>query len=388
MSLRNIIVSSRRYFSTTLPDPCNILAIETSCDDSSVCIVSFSPNHRYNHDILYYKTIHQEDLLEKYGGVYPFKAAERHRSTLPLILNSCSHIPIHVIAATRGPGLSSCLAVGWNAAKSLSSWLNIPLFPINHMEGHALVARAFFKELFLPFFALLISGGHTMLVHVDKKNSLDNLNSLLTYSYNIIGNTLDDAIGEAFDKGARMLGLSPTGEALSKFAENGDSTMFSFSLPFKHQSKTRSDFSFSGLKTELSRHIKALTDSNSNLNNLADLAASYQDALIRHVVDRVQFSIIPKYGPFIPLIVSGGVARNIALKKALSKQFQKLLVPPKEYCVDNAFMIAWVCMEKLWNNALNDYDHKSMLQVDIDPLWSLKLDQSCFISPSIDNKIL
>lgn len=374
MYLRNIIASGKRYFSITLPDPCNILAIETSCDDSSVCIVSFSPNHRYNHDILYYKTIHQEDLLVKYGGVYPFKAAERHRATLPLILNSCSHIPINVIAATRGPGLSPCLAVGWNAAKSLSSWLNIPLFPINHMEGHALVARAFTKDFLLPFFALLVSGGHTMLVHVDKKNSIDNPNSLLTYNYNIIGNTLDDAIGEAFDKGARMLGLSPTGEALSKIAENGDPTMFSFSLPFKQQSKTCTNFSFSGLKTELSRHIKASTDSNSNINNIADLAASYQSALIRHVVDRVQCSIIPKYGSSIPLIVSGGVACNTSLKNALIKQFQKLVVPPKEYCVDNAFMIAWVCMEKLWNNVLNDYDHNSMLKVDIDPLWSLKLD--------------
>ncbi len=397
-SMRLQFQYSKREFSNVitsvppkLPDPCNLLAIETSCDDTCVCIVSFSPTERLKpYNVLFEKNIHQGDLLQKFGGVFPFKAAERHRSMLPELLYTCNSIPIHAIAATRGPGLSPCLSVGWNAGKMLSARLNIPLFDVHHMEGHSLVARASNPNLELPYFALLVSGGHTMLVYVENRDSSmatsvysGASSSSLAFNYTLLGETLDNSIGEAFDKGARLLNIDePTGAALSKVAINGDPFAFPFSLPLKGRPTTRADFSFSGLRTELAKHWDGLSISNQAESKRADLAASYQRALVDHIIDRIQIHFKNNPKGKCPLVLSGGVACNDFLRSRLSEwQHQNrdiidsLIVPNRKYCTDNAFMIAWVAMERVWKNlAIDHMDPKSIKQsisLDIAPEWPL-----------------
>lgn len=353
-------LSSRR-----LPDHCNILAIETSCDDTCVSIVSFSPTDRHKpYEVLFDRSLHQPDLLKAYGGVYPFKAAERHRAALPELLGACSHIPIHAIAATRGPGLAPCVAVGWNAAKMLAARLAIPLISVHHMEAHALVARATNPTLTLPFISLLISGGHTMLVRVDNRSTI--LPSDPLCSYKLLGNTLDIAAGEALDKGARLLQLSePTGAALSRLADQSqDINSFRFSLPISQRPSP--DFSFSGLLTELSKYCNSLVPEDPRR---IDLAASYQQAIVQHVTDRVKI-VLPGS---TSLVLSGGVACNTALQRSLSKLLSDnnmdLLVPPPALCTDNAFMIAWAAIERIWCDPINLC--LAPLTLETAPVWPL-----------------
>jgi len=306
-----------------------VLGIETSCDETGVAIYD-SDKHSVI-DETYTQIAHHE----KYGGVVPELASRDHLKRIVPLLKSVlqkANIKLHDIDAisyTAGPGLIGALLVGASFARSLAWSLQIPAIPVHHMEGHLLVPLLETPAPCFPFVALLVSGGHTLLVKVEGIGQ-----------YHIIGDTLDDAVGEAFDKTARLMGLSyPGGAPLSKLAESGDPKKFKFSRPMVN--RPGCDFSFSGLKTQV------LTEYKKNLNPdhqfKANIAASFQLAVVETLVIKCKRAL--QQTQLNQLVVAGGVSANLQLRQVLTKLMDKLhgkvFFPRPEYSTDNGAMIAF-----------------------------------------------
>ncbi len=314
-----------------------ILAIETSCDETAVSVVTNAqdPARRIIHQSLF----SQIDLHKIYGGVVPELAARSHMQHLSYIFKDCLSngniklSDIDAFAATAGPGLIGGLIVGLMSAKSLSLSCNKPFFAINHLEGHALTPRLS-ANIAYPYLLLLISGGHCQFVAVERLGK-----------YKILGRTRDDAAGESFDKVAKLLDLPyPGGPSIEKIAKAGNSSHFLFPEPFK--GKSHADFSFSGLKTSVRREIEnqeLLTDIIK-----ANIAASFQLTVANIMVDRLRAAFNMCEYPRV--VVAGGVAANQVIRahieKVCTQHNRDFYAPPLALCTDNAAMIGWAAMER------------------------------------------
>jgi N6-L-threonylcarbamoyladenine synthase len=305
-----------------------ILAVETSCDDTAAAVVTGDGRVLSN-------VVASQGLLHaRYGGVVPEVAARHHlEATGPAIEDALERAGItleevHVVAATHGPGLIGALLVGFSAAKALAAARRLPLVPVDHLHGHAVASTLEPEPLEVPYLCLVASGGHTFLARVDDPAG-----------YRILGRTLDDAAGEAFDKGARLLGLGyPGGPAIDVAARGGDPEAFAFP---RSEPGDGLDFSFSGLKTALLYRVRELARAELERRR-ADLAASYQRAIVDALVARTLAALARERLPRLAL--GGGVAANSELRERLRAEGERLGaevdVPPPALCTDNAAMIA------------------------------------------------
>jgi len=308
-----------------------ILGIETSCDETGVAICS-------DFKILssYTKT---QSIHQQFGGVVPEIASREHEKYLPRITKkvlkdaNIKFKDIDAIAVTNGPGLMGSLLSGISFAKGISYGLDVPIIPINHLEAHLNSVFIEHEELEPPFINLLVSGGHTQLWLV--KNM---------FEYELLGETLDDACGEAFDKGAKKLNLNyPGGPEIERLATSGDKNLINFPRPMVHDNSF--NFSFSGLKTSLINCV------NKDKYNFDDIAASYQEAIVDTLIAKFekamnQYSV--KSG-----IICGGVAANKRLREKLDNLDKNIIYPSMKYCTDNADMIAYLAEHKFKKNKVD-----------------------------------
>ena len=306
-----------------------ILGVETSCDDTCAAVVAAGGEVRSN-------VVASQGLLHaRYGGVVPEVASRRHLELLDAVVADaletagCTLGDVSRVAVTRGPGLIGALLVGVSAAKALAASRELPLTPVDHLHGHVLASTLGPEPIEPPFLCLVASGGHTFVARVDEPGA-----------YTVLGATLDDAAGEAFDKGARILGLGyPGGPELDRLARQGDAGAFDFprSLPGDGL-----DFSFSGLKTALLYRVRDLGEAAQSLR--ADLAASYQRAIVDALLARVE-QALERDGAG-RLAIGGGVAANSELRARVAEACERrgvaLWVPTMSLCTDNAAMIAGV----------------------------------------------
>jgi N6-L-threonylcarbamoyladenine synthase len=305
-----------------------ILAIETSCDDTCAAVVEPDGRRALSN------VVHTQTEHARYGGVVPEVASRAHLERLDgVVEKSLSDAGVSLkevsrVAVTTRPGLIGALLVGVAAAKGLAYARELPLVPVNHLEGHVAAAYLADPELEPPFVALIASGGHTSLYTVDADRKM-----------HLIGETLDDAAGEALDKGARMLGLGfPGGPAISRAASDGDRDRHDF--PVGLRDRDNLDFSFSGLKTSLLYKLKAM-DREQFQQELPHLAAGYEAAVVEALSRKLLRAADLQDAPAV--VVAGGVAANAYLRRTLEKECAsidtRLIVPPPDLCTDNAAMI-------------------------------------------------
>jgi N6-L-threonylcarbamoyladenine synthase len=296
-----------------------VLGLETSCDETAAALITFEGEIRAN------VVASQAALHARFGGVVPEVASRRHLELLAPVVREAleeadaSLDDVGLVAVTRGPGLIGALLVGLSAGKALAWGRGLPLVPVDHLHGH--VASLYFqpRPLEPPFLCLLATGGHTLLLDVPDHAG-----------YRIVGTTIDDAAGEAFDKGARLLGLGyPGGAALDRLAQEGDPEAFDFPVARVEGL----DFSFSGVKTALLYAVRAL-DPDELQGRRADLAASYQRAIVRALVTRTREAA--ELVGHERIAVVGGVAANSELRASLADA----TLAPLALCTDNAAMIA------------------------------------------------
>jgi len=320
-----------------------VLGIETSCDETAAALVR-AYGDAARGDILANVIHSQFDDHAAYGGVVPEIAARAHVDKLDQVVRAAldeagaGWDDVDAVAATTGPGLIGGLIVGTMTAKAIALARGKPFLAVNHLEGHALTPRLT-DALAFPYLLLLVSGGHTQIVLVRGLGD-----------YARWATTIDDALGEAFDKTAKLLGLGyPGGPAVEKAATAGDPGRFALPRPLKGED--RPDFSFSGLKTALRQQATALGDLDDR--DVADLCASFQKAVTDTLEDRVTRSLV-RYradiaDPSPTLVVAGGVAANRAIRSMLETLCERhgfaFLAPPIELCSDNAAMIAWAGLE-------------------------------------------
>ena len=345
-----------------------ILGIETSCDETGIAIYDDGQGD-LPEGILAHQLYSQIAVHADYGGVVPELASRDHvRKTIPLIkavLKEANLTPqdLDGVAYTAGPGLVGALLVGCSIGRSLAYGWNLPAVPVHHMEGHLLAPMLEDDVPEFPFVALLVSGGHTMLVRVDGIGQ-----------YKLLGESVDDAAGEAFDKTAKLLGLDyPGGPALSKMAESGITGRFK--LPRPMTDRPGLDFSFSGLKTAAGTLVrKECTDLQGNClsesalkQTHADIANAFQQAVVDTLAIKCKRAL--KQENLNRLVIAGGVSANTALRKKLAATTQKLggsvFYPRPEFCTDNGAMIAYAGLQRLKAGTHADLTFKA------NPRWSL-----------------
>jgi N6-L-threonylcarbamoyladenine synthase len=339
-----------------------VLGIETTCDETGAAIVRRHPDGRA--EILANEIASQPDH-EAFGGVVPEVAARAHIAKLePMVRVALKKAKIGIkdldaIAAAAGPGLIGGVLVGLTMAKGMAFAAGKPLIGINHLEAHALTPRLTDQVPF-PYLLLLVSGGHTQLVAVTGVGE-----------YTRIGSTIDDALGEAFDKVAKLLGLGyPGGPALERAAENGN--FLRFDLPRSMTGRVEADFSFSGLKTAV--RLAAERVAPLNKADIADMAASFQATIVDILDDRVRQGLKQfraRFGEPSALVIAGGVAANQAIRRALSRLTAEmglpLSVPAPALCTDNGAMIAWAGLERLAAGKIDPADAVARPRWPLDP---------------------
>ncbi len=332
-----------------------ILAIESSCDDTAAAVLL---NDKVLSNVVARQSIHEE-----YGGVVPELASRAHQQNIVPVVDvalkkaGISIAQLSAIAFTQGPGLMGSLLVGTSFAKSLSLALHIPLIAINHMHAHILAhfidEEGFTKPEF-PFLALTISGGHTQIVQVNG-----------FFDMEIIGETTDDAVGEAFDKSAKILGFPyPGGPLIDQFAREGNPKRFAFTRP-----KVEGlNFSFSGLKTQILYFIQKNVKENPNFieENKADICASIQNIIIEILMEKVKMAVVQT--GITQVAIGGGVSANsgirATLKEAEMKYGWKTFIPKFEYTTDNAAMIGIVGYYKFLEKQFNDASISSNARIE------------------------
>jgi N6-L-threonylcarbamoyladenine synthase len=300
-----------------------ILAIETSCDDTCAAVVEPDGAVRAN-------VISSQGIHDRFGGVVPEVASRHHLELVNAVVDDALARAgarledAELVAVTQGPGLVGALLVGLQTAKALAAARRLPLAPVDHLRGHVAATELRPQAFAPPFLCLLASGGHTMLADVPEPGQID-----------VIGRTLDDAAGEAFDKGARLLGLPyPGGPALERLAAEGDPAAFDFPVA---GGVAGLDFSFAGLKTSLLYRLRDLGEDEATARR-ADLAAAYQHAIVEALARRVEQGL--EATGRNRLAVGGGVAANGPLRERLAGLGVETAIPPPELCTDNAAMIA------------------------------------------------
>jgi len=311
-----------------------ILGIETSCDETSAAVV------KDGREVLSNIVLSQSDIHARYGGVVPEIASRAHTEAIyPICEQALSQAgvglnDINVIVATYAPGLIGALLVGLNFAKALSYKSALPFVPVNHIKGHIAAAYLDYLELEPPFLAFVASGGHTSILNIS--NYLD---------YEVIGATRDDAIGEAFDKAARAMGLPyPGGAEIEKLAAIGNAQAIRMPLARIKTEGGELDFSFSGVKTHVINYINTIKQKNGELSETDkhDIAAAFTENVIQSIITRLKVAI--KMTAHKKLVCAGGVLANSHIRAALSSLCEEmgvaLYIPNKKYCGDNAAMIA------------------------------------------------
>jgi N6-L-threonylcarbamoyladenine synthase len=300
-----------------------ILALETSCDDTCAAVVTGAGE-------VLSSVVSSQGVHDRFGGVVPEIASRHHLELVNAVVDDalrqagCELDDVTLVAVTQGPGLVGALLVGVATAKGLAAARRLPLAPVDHLQGHVAANFLAPEPIEPPFICLIASGGHTLLVRVTDHRG-----------YEVIGHTLDDAAGEAFDKGARLLGLGyPGGPALSKLALAGDPSAFDFPTAARVAGL---DFSFAGLKTALLYAVRDLGEEEAR-RRAADLAASYEHAIVEALVARIERALAAE--PGVRLAIGGGVAANRRLRERAESLGVDVKVPPPELCTDNAAMIA------------------------------------------------
>lgn len=309
-----------------------ILGIESSCDDTSCAVIK--------NGLLLSNITANQSIHEQYGGVIPELASRDHQKNIVPVVDAAlkkaniTLSQLNAVAVTRGPGLSGSLLVGLSFAKSISLALNIPLIEVNHMQGHILAHfledQNTSKQPEFPFLCLTVSGGHTQIVKIT--NHL---------TFELLAETEDDAVGEAFDKAAKILGLPyPGGPLIDNYAKLGDATKYKFPMPHLKNN----NYSFSGVKTSFLYFIQEQTKLNSNFinENLNDICASYQSHLIKYLLKNLL--AVSKETGIKQIAIAGGVSANSGLRNEIEllgkKHHWQTFIPKFEYCTDNAAMIA------------------------------------------------
>ncbi|WP_309608181.1 tRNA (adenosine(37)-N6)-threonylcarbamoyltransferase complex transferase subunit TsaD [Flavobacterium sp.] len=328
-----------------LKAPIYILAIESSCDDTAAAVLS---NNKVLSNIVARQAIH-----EQYGGVVPELASRAHQQNIVPVIDvalknaNINKNQLSAIAFTQGPGLMGSLLVGSSFAKSMAMALNIPLIAVNHMHAHILahfIDEDGFDKPEFPFLALTISGGHTQIVVVKS-----------FFNMEIIGETTDDAVGEAFDKSAKILGFPyPGGPLIDKYAQLGNPKAFKFTKP----KVPNLDFSFSGLKTQILYFIRNNVILNENFieENRNDICASIQNIIIEILMEKLKLAV--KQTGITQIAIGGGVSANSGIRNTLKESEKKLgwktFIPKFEYTTDNAAMIGIVGYHKFLENQFNN----------------------------------
>ncbi len=368
-----------------------ILAIESSCDDTSAAVLL--------NDIVLSNVVANQEIHQKYGGVVPELASRAHQQNIvPVVEQALSQANInkkdlHAIAFTRGPGLMGSLLVGTSFATSMAMALSIPLIAINHMQAHILAHFIAGKEARdkkqevryksqedgnsparqcnnqtntpeFPFICLTISGGHTQIVKVSSY-----------FDFEVLGETLDDAAGEAFDKSAKILGLPyPGGPLIDKYAKGGNPDAYPFPKP---KTKNNLDFSFSGFKTAVMRFVQKNVADNSNFisENLHDICASIQNGIVSILMDKIKKAV--KETGIQQIAIAGGVSANSEIRKQL-EQAQithgwKTYIPPLEYTTDNAAMIGIAGYLKYKENNFSKEHQIATARLKVDEDCSFKI---------------
>ena len=299
-----------------------ILALETSCDDTCAAVVTHGGEVRSS-------VVSSQGIHDRYGGVVPEIASRHHLELVNAVVDdalaraSATLDDVDLVAVTQGPGLVGALLVGVATAKGLAAARRLPLAPVDHLQGHVAANFLAPDPIEPPFLCLIASGGHTLLARVTEHGS-----------YHRLGQTLDDAAGEAFDKGARLLGLGyPGGPALSRLAADGDPAAFAFPTAARVAGL---DFSFAGLKTALLYATRDLGPQETQ-RRAADLAASYEHAIVEALIARVERAL--KAEPGARLAIGGGVAANRRLRERAAGLGVDVKIPAPELCTDNAAMI-------------------------------------------------
>jgi N6-L-threonylcarbamoyladenine synthase len=311
-----------------------VLGIETSCDETSAAVIQDG--------FLKSNVVLSQEIHSEYGGVVPEIASREHEVQLTAIIElaleraSISKLQIDAIAVTYGAGLMGALLVGLNVAKGLAIGLNVPFLGVNHMEGHLYANMIDNPKMDYPFLCMLVSGGHTQIWRVDSFGE-----------YTLFSNTVDDAAGEAFDKGARILGLKyPGGPEIQRVSKGGNSKAYNFPRPRLKRSEF--DFSFSGLKTAILYTCKKMT-ADEILKNQSNIAASYQEAIIDTLLEKLKKVHLKTN--INKVSVAGGVAANSRFREKASELSEKIglniYFPKMELCTDNAAMIAMAGYERL-----------------------------------------
>ncbi|KTW28499.1 hypothetical protein T552_04130 [Pneumocystis carinii B80] len=359
-----------------------ILAIETSCDDTSVCLLENCIDKGFS-EVLYHKTERSLSENEKFGGIHPEVSIVYHQKKLSYILKEvfdeyiCGRRNIDLIAVTQGPGMIGSLSVGLNTAKGLSVALDVPLIGIHHMQAHSLTPRLISSGKYpeFPYLSLLLSGGHTLLVR-----------SRSVIEHDILASTLDISVGDMIDKCARLLkvdwnGMMP-GQALENWSKSGDpsmdtDTVWNLPEPLMKNPENRSKlaFSFSGLGSSVDRIVKR---SSFNEFQLKSLARSLQISAFNHISRCLLLGLEKIDGYVTGIVISGGVARNSFLKTILHTKLNNspykhipLFFPPTELCSDNSAMIAWTAYEMYSLGYISDLSILPIRKWPIDQLLEL-----------------
>lgn len=336
--------------------PTYILSIESSCDDTAAAILE---NGKVLSNVVARQSIHEE-----YGGVVPELASRAHQQNIVPVIDvalkkaNISRDQLSAVAFTQGPGLMGSLLVGSSFAKSMALALNVPLIAVNHMQAHILAhfidEEGFDKPTF-PFLAMTISGGHTQIVKV---NSF--------FDMEVIGETTDDAVGEAYDKSAKILGLPyPGGPLVDKFAQEGNPKAYPFTKP----KVPGLDFSFSGLKTQILYFVQKNVAANPDFikENMNDICASIQHTIINILMDKLKLAV--KETGITQVAIGGGVSANSGirstLKEAEKKYGWKTFIPKFEYTTDNAAMIGIVGYHKYLEHQFNDASVTSKARIEL-----------------------
>ncbi len=341
-----------------------VLGIESSCDETSVSIVKEISDH--DQKILSNIVNSQIKIHEKSGGVIPEMAARSHSTVIDKLIETALKKAkiqldeIDAVAATAGPGLLGGLIVGVVAAKTLASVIKKPFIAINHLEGHALSAKLE-HQIEYPYLLLLVSGGHTEYTIINGFNN-----------YTRIGTTLDDALGEAFDKSARALGFKyPGGPEIENNAKDGDENKYRFPKPIINQANCH--FSFSGLKTAVAQKVAAEKNPDEKFKN--DIAASFQKTICDILETKTKYAISEFKQSYpdkkISIVVAGGVAANQKIKEVFNKIGKEnsydVFFPSLYLCTDNAAMIAYAGLERLRRKKVNSLEFKPKPRWPLDP---------------------
>jgi len=330
-----------------------VLAVESSCDETSVAII------KNGKEVLSNIVSSQINIHKKFGGVVPEVASRHHVENITLVLDEAiqtAHVEVKEItcvAVTKGPGLIGSLLVGINAAKAFSYANHIPLIGVHHIAGH-IYANHLVQDLEFPLLALVVSGGHTELIYMRDH-----------YQFEIIGQTRDDAVGEAYDKVARLCDLPyPGGPHIDNLAKTGVET---YKLPRVMLDQDNYDFSFSGLKSAVINLVHNANQRNETINK-ENLAKSFQESVIDVLIGKT-FKAIHQY-PVKQLIIAGGVAANSGLRARLHEEIKKyphiqLIIPPLKYCTDNAAMIGVAGTFSYLNGTRDDLSLNGKASLDL-----------------------